>query len=173
VVSGAINERVRTVGAWVFVVGVAVGLTWWSTANQPVLQPVAFPHDVHVSLNMPCAGCHTGVREREHAGIPKTSVCALCHVPGRSSPSTPPELAAYLKAGREIPWRQVYRTPGHVKFSHRRHVVLGKLECAVCHGEVGQAPGPVTHQWRSVTMASCVACHRERQVTTDCLACHR
>src|SRR3954467_4790436 len=46
---------------------------------QPV-QPVAFPHNVHVEqLGMDCRYCHSFVEVAAHSNIPTTQVCVNCH----------------------------------------------------------------------------------------------
>ncbi|MBI4469997.1 MAG: hypothetical protein HY650_11825 [Acidobacteria bacterium] len=145
-------------------------------ARVEVTQPIAFPHSKHTQLNMDCVSCHTGGADGVHAGIPSTTMCALCHDPGRQTPKTPPELAHYLASGEEIPWQQVHHTPRHVYFSHRRHVMLGNLECAACHGEVKDMEEPFTATYfpqGQDGMNQCVACHNKENVSTDCSACHR
>ncbi len=46
---------------------------------QPI-QPVAFPHSVHVDqLGLDCRYCHNGVEKSWYSNIPATSVCMNCH----------------------------------------------------------------------------------------------
>src|SRR4051812_42430493 len=43
-------------------------------------QPVAFPHDIHVSqLGMDCRYCHSFVEVAAHSNVPTTQVCMNCH----------------------------------------------------------------------------------------------
>lgn len=160
-------------------------------------QPVAYPHDRHVVLGMECAACHFGAETGNHAGLPPTAFCASCHLltpapspasegtnataaaaspaAGKWAAPTPPPMAAFLKANLEIPWKQFQRAPRHVFFSHRRHVVIAKLDCAVCHGDMAARSEPVTHAvfpTHLPGMNRCVACHLKEKVSTDCLACH-
>lgn len=136
-------------------------------------QPVAFNHKKHVDLKMPCASCHSGATGDERAGIPSSAICSLCHAREKETPESPAELLAFLEAGHEIPWVQVYRVPDYVNFSHRRHTLLGGLECATCHGDIAESTRPIARQDMQVKMARCLDCHLERKVTTDCMACHR
>lgn len=159
-----------------------------SLRNNEVSQPVSFSHQKHVGIGMECVSCHTGAEESVHAGIPQTKSCALCHRPERQFPPTPPELAKYIKSNsvisnvdnvgnfEEIPWVQLHRIKRHVYFSHRRHVKLGKVECATCHGDVKLMKAPFTKaefEARQKGMNRCIDCHRKEKVTTDCLSCHR
>ena len=71
----------------VFVLGntVTVGVWYYFTPKytrvgyQPV-QPVPFPHDVHVAqLGMDCRYCHSFVEVAAHSNVPNTQVCMNCH----------------------------------------------------------------------------------------------
>ena len=52
------------------------------------------------------------------------------------------KLAQYAERKAEIRWVRLYRVPDHSFFSHRRHVVLGKLECKTCHGAIEASDVP-------------------------------
>src|ERR1044072_8786153 len=46
---------------------------------QPI-QPVPFPHDIHVSqLGMDCRYCHSFVEMAAHSNVPNTQTCMACH----------------------------------------------------------------------------------------------
>lgn len=87
------------------------------------------------------------------------------------------KLAAYVeswkKSGEDIPWRRIYDVPSHVYYSHRRHVTVAGIECATCHGDIGASTAPPRAPLNDISMAFCIACHEEQEVTTDCNACHR
>ena len=80
---------------------------------------------------------------------------------------------AIAEKGEEIPWQRVYRMPGHVFFSHQRHVTLAKVQCPICHGAIEKAVTPPTRPAVNQEMDWCIACHESRQVSVDCNACHR
>jgi len=168
-----------TSGVAVVLLLAAVSVLGWRVVQYVSgRQPVNFPHAsalCHVALHVPCAACHTGIVGGTHAGLPKLAVCALCHDPDRKDgPKCPPALAAALKSGTEIPWKQHSRAPKHVYFSHYRHAVLGALNCAECHPDVTRLESPPPPPWRNpVRMAKCIACHRAKHASTDCLGCHR
>ena len=143
--------------------------------GQGVVQPVEYSHKVHIeTAGMTCTDCHIYADKAASATIPNIDVCQTCHADEPVSKS-PEELKVinHVKEEKEIPWRQIYKVPDHVYFSHRRHVVDGAVECSECHGAVAEAAGPVTYQIIPVTMENCLNCHKQREVTTDCLACHR
>ena len=83
------------------------------------------------------------------------------------------KVRAYAARTEEIPWRRVTRVPPHVYFSHRRHVALGGIACADCHGAVAEAAVALTTAAVSLDMASCMGCHAQRGASNDCNACHR
>lgn len=156
------------------VVAVALGL--WARA-EPVSQPIAFNHAVHIEdAGLECLSCHTDAETAVHAGLPRTDVCLDCHDPEEEAILEHPEtakLVSYAEEDQAIPWRRVAVTKPDVFFSHRRHVAAGGIDCERCH--VGQAaltaPPPTVQE--VLTMDECLACHEENHVSTDCLACHR
>ncbi len=138
-------------------------------------QPLQYNHKVHVeSAGMSCTDCHMYAEKLAAASIPKLDVCQTCHSEEPISQS-PEELKllTYMKEQEEIPWVRIYSIPDHVYFSHRRHVVRGKLDCAECHGKMAEQTTPVAVQFRPVTMDACMDCHKRMNAATDCLACHR
>lgn len=162
--------------AWLGWAGVALGLavvTLWAYDSRQVEQPVAFNHKRHADWGIACAACHLGAGDSVKATIPNTPVCALCHMPGRAEPKTPQTLAEYIEEGLDIPWKKLYQAPSHVRFSHKRHVAVGGVECASCHGDVASMERPLGRQPVKLAMGRCLDCHRRERVTTDCLACHR
>lgn len=134
-------------------------------------QPIEFPHDKHVAINLQCIDCHTGVDSREQAGIPSVRKCMLCHGTFAKAGAAAEQLRKYVDKGREVPWVRVYGFPreSHVKFQHAPHTRAG-VECKTCHGEVEKmtvAQPAVKH-----TMGTCLSCHRQQNATEDCVACH-
>ncbi len=131
-------------------------------------------HRKHVDLKMDCSGCHYGARDEDRAHLPSISACAQCHRVDRAYPPTSDELASHIKSQTEIPFIRVNRLPGHVYFSHVAHVELGKIECGECHGDMNDATHPATRPLvRTPDMYACMDCHRRRNVSVDCLTCHR
>lgn len=141
-------------------------------ARTPAVhQPIRFNHAKHVAAGVDCDGCHATVSEQAFAGMPTLDTCMQCH----DDAKTPEEkkLKAFEAAHAEPAWQRVYRMPAHVYFSHRRHVALGKVQCAVCHGSVDKATEPPARPAVKQTMTWCIACHEERRASIDCIACHR
>jgi len=154
----------------------AYGAIAFSWPVPEVPQPVGFSHAKHVNLNIDCQACHTGVLEGAQARLPSTKACALCHRADGGFPKTPGDLAGFIAEQEEIPWNQAQKMPDHVYFSHRRHVKNAKLGCESCHGDVAAAAQSITRaylQTGEAGMTECINCHRQRNASTDCLACHR
>jgi len=138
-------------------------------------QPIAFPHDLHASLNrMDCMYCHNSADRSGSAGMPALKVCADCHIPAgvptvRIDKPEVQKLIAYWKAQRAIPWVRIYDLPDHVHFPHMRHVAVGSY-CQECHGPVQARQDLGLNQ--PLTMEWCIACHEQRGARTDCIICH-
>jgi len=82
-------------------------------------------------------------------------------------------VVAAVENSEEIIWNRIYELPDHVYFSHRRHIALGKIECAQCHGDIHAFETPPLIPFVALTMDFCIDCHDEHKVNNDCLACHR
>ncbi len=53
-------------------------------------------------------------------------------------------------------------------------MVNGGLDCSDCHGDMTTLDDPVSRsQIEWLTMKACMDCHEERQVSNDCLVCHK
>jgi hypothetical protein len=74
----------------------------------------------------------------------------------------------------------VHKLREHVRFSHRRHVVAGRVLCERCHGEVAERELPFGFPFiafnAELGMERCIACHLESgnpRASIDCALCHR
>jgi hypothetical protein len=144
-------------------------------SSAPVDQPIQYNHSLHVQQEeMDCVECHVNALTQARATIPNIGVCGDCHS-GEPMTDSPEErkLIEYVDAGTPIPWRKVHRVPMHVHFSHARHTAVAEIECSECHGEVQEMTRPFTQPAIPQDMDRCLMCHKERGVTTDCVACHR
>ena len=124
---------------------------------QPI-QPVPFPHDVHVTqLGMNCVYCHAFVEVAAHSNSPTTQVCANCH---NQVQRDNPKLQAFRESwqsGKPIEWVQIHKTPDYVYFNHSAHVNRG-VSCVECHGKVNEMP--IVYHAKPHSMAWCLDCHR-------------
>ncbi len=99
--------------------------------------------------------------------------------------------------GRPIDWERVHRMPDHVRFVHEAHLrfltqgeertvtlPIGDEEpmqlpvpvqeaCSVCHGDVASMTEVQPQDGQSLKMGTCLDCHRENDVSTDCTVCHK
>jgi hypothetical protein len=92
-----------------------------------------------------------------------------CHrAVARNSPQIA-EIRRFVDAKMPIPWVRAYRNPDFVFFSHERHA-RGKVACAECHGPVQTRD--VLAKEVSTSMDACIACHRQRNASTECNVCH-
>lgn len=137
--------------------------------SAPIVQPIAFNHRAHVP--MACRACHTGVERGASALLPGPGACAKCHA------TAPRGIDAarwqQMQQSGTTAWVRVTDTPDHVLFSHRRHVVLGRLECESCHRDIGRRTSPPPRAPARLDMDACVSCHRREAASDDCAACHR
>ena len=98
---------------------------------------------------------------------------------------------------RPIDWERVHRLPDHVRFVHEAHIrfltqgeertvtlpvgdekpmnlpVTVPEACSVCHGDVAHMEEVQPQQGQSLKMGTCLDCHRENNVSTDCTICHK
>lgn len=143
-------------------------------------QPINYSHKIHAGDNgIQCQYCHSGVERSKTAGIPSAMVCMNCHkVIDQNKAGTEESKkeiakiyyavgwdaanAKYTGETHPVQWNKVHVLPDHVFFSHQQHVVVGKQECATCHGDV-KSMGTVEQQ-RPLTMGWCIECHRTTPV---------
>lgn len=139
----------------------------------PVVQPMAFNHALHMEADLKCLSCHPGGEDEMQAGFPALVDCLDCHGKPEGSHPDEPKIREFHLKKQEIPWIRVNRLPGHVYFSHAAHVTLAKMECRDCHQGILSAKVPLVFPDANLTMADCMACHREKKASNDCNVCHK
>jgi hypothetical protein len=150
-----------------------VALLPYHGSTKSVRQPIAFNHRKHVEeASLTCSTCHQFYETEAFSGLPAADVCAMCHLEPQGKSAEERELVKLLKAGAPLEWKPLFRQPPHVFSSHRRHVVVAKLDCPVCHGEIGNSTQPPARVKRLV-MQDCLDCHQRRRAATECTTCHR
>lgn len=132
-------------------------------------QPVPFSHKLHAGqLKMDCRYCHNTVEQAAHAAIPPTQTCINCHSPSDGNGTVEltavhaasPKLAEVHRSWAEdkpVRWNRVHDLPDFVNFNHSAHVTRG-VSCVSCHGRIDQMD--VVSQVKTLSMASCLDCHR-------------
>ncbi len=139
--------------------------------HRPPVQPIAYTHKVHLANGMQCTDCHVSVEKGPVASIPGVQLCMTCHQLIATDKPEIKKLAAYQQRGEDIPWQRVYDYPpsAHVKFNHAPHIRAG-VECKTCHGDMTQRT--VAVRTVNMTMGFCLRCHKQKQVSVDCITCH-
>jgi hypothetical protein len=149
----------------------AAALDDFLNRRPEAIQPIEFPHDIHVGKEIACEFCHEGVDKGPVAGIPGLRTCMICHAAIATDRPRIQQITKMNEMGIDLAWQRVYgfAAEDHVRFNHAPHI-RAKVECATCHGNVAQqtvAQRNVEH-----TMGFCVNCHNERGASVDCLVCH-
>ncbi|MGF7231005.1 c-type cytochrome [Arachidicoccus sp.] len=165
----------------------AIGLG--RTQNYEPKQPIFYSHRVHAGINqISCLYCHTNAQYSRHATIPSVNVCMNCHMAiteytgpklytaeGDEVDGTAEIKKLYKYAGytpgpgatfdaskaKPIEWIRIHKLPDHVYFNHSQHVMVGKVQCQTCHGDVTKMDE--IKQFAPLSMGWCINCHR----TTD------
>ncbi len=161
---------------------------WGGSSRQgrsPV-QPIAFPHPVHVqTLGMNCLYCHFSANKSMDPGLPAVSTCMGCHTivgPNRPALNGKPArvsqgittLTQYASKRQPIPWQRVHKVPDYVQFPHMTHVNAG-VTCQTCHGPIQKMNR--VYQYAPLNMGWCINCHIGNvnpawKARYDCSVCH-
>ena len=168
-------------GCWDACFDIGVYYTWETKNGYKPEQPIKFSHKIHAGDNeIACQYCHNTVEKSRHAGIPSVNVCMNCHKGIQEGPTTGKTEIAKIHAAagfnpstnkydesksNPLKWIKVYNLPDHVYFNHSQHVVVGKQECATCHGDVKNMT--LAEQKNPLTMKWCIDCHRQTEVAME------
>lgn len=142
-------------------------------------QPIFYRHDIHAGqYEIDCRYCHSYAEISTSPGLPTVASCMGCHLIIGTGNAEVQKLRDANASGEPIEWIEVHHVPPFVHFPHNLHVVKGELACQECHGEIERMPQ--VYQFASLKMGWCISCHQrstyadnlERQVSTDCTACH-
>ena len=168
-------------GCWNACFDIGVYYNWETKKGYKPEQPIKFSHKIHAGDNeIACQYCHNTVEKSRHAGIPSVNVCMNCHkgISKTANEGSEAQIAKiYNAAGfnaktgvydmpqNPLKWIKVHNLPDHVYFNHSQHVVVGKQECATCHGDVKKMT--VAEQQSPLTMKWCIECHRKTEVAME------
>ena len=136
------------------------------------VQPIAFPHDVHVAKGVACTEyCHESVTKGPIAGLPSVKTCLICHAAIATDRPIIQTITELESKGIDIAWQRVYGyvAESHVRFNHAPHIRAG-VDCSTCHGNVGRQT--VAQRVVDLNMGFCVDCHKSKNASNDCLTCH-
>lgn len=151
------------IGALLAGTAVTAGVTYYFTpeytrVGYAPIQPVAFPHSVHVTqLGLDCRYCHNGVEKSWYSNIPATSVCMNCHNQVLKDDDRLAAVRESAATGQPIPWIQIHKLPDYAYFNHSVHVNRG-VSCVECHGNINHMD-EVYHA-KPLSMSFCLDCHR-------------
>ena len=142
--------------------------------NAAVAQPIQFNHQKHVKDNgIDCAVCHQLFADHQHSGLPDLTVCTGCHQQPLGKSAEEAKLIRLAASPNPPAFKKLFRLPDHAYYSHRRHVTVAKLPCTTCHGGIADTTAPPSRPLVRIQMKTCIDCHTQRSVRTDCTACHR
>lgn len=141
-------------------------------SESPPEQPIAFRHAPHAAKGIDCLQCHLGADKVDRAGLPPIDTCASCHFGQIPDHPEVQKVFQHYDDKEPIRWVKVNVMPesAMVHFPHAVHVRAG-VECSACHGDVASM-GVAEPVIELADMGFCLDCHRQRQATTDCVACH-
>lgn len=147
-------------------------------------QPIDFNHALHVEeVDDGCESCHYFREDGSFSGIPDLASCMECHedVIGVSEEEEK-FVAEYVVPEREVAWLVYSRQPDCVYFSHAAHVVAGNMECAECHGHIGESEHTRVYEENRISgysrdiwgksMAGLARNPWDRMKMNDCSKCH-
>jgi len=163
--------------AWIIIPIVLVGgllavSAWLVQADEIYApeQPIDFDHKVHVSdYSLDCLYCHTYASRSPFAGVPAVERCMGCHLLIAADKPGVQKLQEYWQNEAPVPWVKVHVLPRFVHFNHEAHF-RADVACRECHGQV-ESMARVARV-ASLEMGWCLECHRAREASVDCLACH-
>ena len=145
----------------------------WLQGSE-IVQPVQFNHLKHTKeVGLSCEDCHIYFKTQRFSGLPSMEICAGCHSEPQGKSKEEAKVVNAIKEGKTIEWQRIYRTKRSVIYSHRLHIVVGKLECKVCHGDIADAIRPPRRPLVKISMDHCRDCHRKMKVSNDCITCHK
>jgi hypothetical protein len=141
-------------------------------ARPVAVQPFEFPHRTHVEEGLTCTEvCHASATKGPRAGLPSVNDCLTCHDVIATDRPLIKQITALAEQRLDLDWQRVYGFPAsaHVRFNHAPHLRAG-VGCSTCHGDIGAQT--VAQRNVNLHMGVCVECHRAKNASTECHACH-
>jgi len=178
-------------GILFFIVGLAVSLVFGWIVFPKLLyskkhQPIDFNHALHVeTVDESCESCHFFREDGSFSGIPTLAQCVDCHeeVQGED-PNEAIFVEEYVAKEKEVDWLVYSRQPDCVFFPHVAHVKKAGIDCAECHGHIGESTHSKVYEqnrisgysrdiwgkniggfkkntWDRMKMDDCAECHKK------------
>lgn len=160
-------------------------------------QPIDFNHVLHLEqVEDGCQSCHFFREDGTFSGAPKLAQCIDCHEEQQGESENEAKFVEeYVSKGIEVPWLVYSRQPDCVFFSHAAHIQMGKMDCATCHGHIGESEhlkpyeqnrltgysrdiwgknlvGFKRNTWDRMKMEDCADCHADQTDTTRTAEVH-
>jgi len=172
-----------------FVLGLAASLVvGWGVFPKLLYsqkqQPIDFNHVLHVRLVASgCESCHFFREDGSFSGVAKLEQCIGCHEEQQGASADEKKFVTqYVAKGIEVPWLIYARQPECVFFSHAAHVQGAEMECATCHGPVGESEHLRVYEENRITgysrdiwgqnIAGLKKNDWDRMKMDDCANCH-
>jgi len=173
-----------------FIIGLAASLVFgwiifpkflYSKKNQPI----DFNHVLHVeAVEEGCESCHFFREDGSFSGVPKLAQCVECHEEAQGEdPNENVFVEEYVGKDREVDWLIYSRQPDCVFFPHVAHVKKAGIECAKCHGPIGESTSSRVYEENRITgysrdiwgknIAGLKKNTWDRMKMDDCAECHK
>ncbi len=148
-------------------------------------QPIDFNHVVHNdAVDEGCESCHFFRDDGSFAGVPRLEQCVDCHEEAQGETADEIKFVEeYVAKDKEVPWLIYSRQPDCVFFSHAAHVIKAEINCAVCHGHIGESEHLKVYEQNRITGVSRDIWGRniagikkntwDRMKMDDCAKCHK
>lgn len=164
-------SAVISIAASVFLLFMVFAYAGWFNQKIGPRQPIPFSHRVHATeKGISCVFCHSGAIDTDVAGVPPLETCILCHSKIIIHYPQIAQLREHFDKKIPVEWVRVNVLQEFVFFSHQLHIQSG-VDCGKCHGDVAKMDRIVMK--KPFNMGFCVQCHRDTEVSHDCLICHR
>lgn len=147
-------------------------------------QPIDFNHVIHMeAVDAGCESCHFFREDGSFSGVPKLEQCEGCHSEQIGESDNEAKFVQnYVSKGIEVPWLIYSRQPDCVFFSHAAHIKMAKMDCATCHGPMGEAENLRVYEENRITgysrdiwgknIAGLKKNTWDRMKMDDCAECH-
>ena len=129
---------------------------------------IKFSHTFHVKeQSIACVDCHTDVNASKLSSqnlLPNHDNCKTCHDEQMSSNCT----YCHTTKDNILP---IKRPERELVFSHELHAGKQNINCETCHAGMDTVTYATGRNMPS--MMTCVGCHEQKKISTNCETCHR